>query len=127
AFYAIASGIYSYTVLYILARFVGNVFRHFNPEWSFLPELATGALIFRSRIRTFVNFMKFLYLDKRDRVRAWLKSRWRWAMVALLSVLVLPLWRESITGRCILEGAERAVIRAQVAGGGVGGLLPAVQ
>ena len=42
AVYAIHSGIYSYTVLYVIARFVGNVFRNLNPEWSFIPELGTG-------------------------------------------------------------------------------------
>ena len=117
AFYAIASGLYSYTVLYILARFVGNVFRHFNPEWSFVPELATGALIFRSRIRTLVNFMKFVYLDKKDRIRIWVRSRqWRWVLVGTAVVLALPLWRDSIAGRFILEAADRAVIRTQVSG-----------
>ena len=69
--YAILSGLYSYSVLYLVAGFVGNVFRNFNPEWSFIPELLTAGLIFRSRIRTLGNFMKFVYLDKKDRVRAW--------------------------------------------------------
>jgi putative peptide zinc metalloprotease protein len=117
AFYAIASGLYSYTVLYILARFVGNVFRNFNPEWSFVPELATGALIFRSRIRSLVNFMKFVYLDKKDRVLGWFGSRhMRWAMVGIAALIFLPLWRESIAGRFVLEAAEHAVIRTQVPG-----------
>jgi putative peptide zinc metalloprotease protein len=117
AFYAIASGLYSYAVLYILARFVGNVFRNFNPEWSFVPELATGALIFRSRIRSLVNFMKFLYLDKKDRVREWLRSRPTYWAIALVGVfLLLPVWRESISGRFVLEASKRAVIRAQVPG-----------
>ena len=57
------------------SRFVGNVFRNFNPEWSFIPELGTAGLIFRSRIRTLVNFMKFVYLDKKDRVFAWFTPR----------------------------------------------------
>jgi putative peptide zinc metalloprotease protein len=117
AFYAIASGLYSYTVLYILARFVGNIFRNFNPEWSFVPELATGALIFRSRIRSLVNFMKFVYLDKKDRLRAWFRSRQlRWSMAVVGVFLLLPLWRESIGGRFVLEAADRAVIRPQVPG-----------
>jgi len=118
AFYAIASGLYSYTVLYILARFVGNVFRNFNPEWSFVPELATGALIFRSRIRSLVNFMKFVYLDKKDRVRGWFQSRplLHCAMAAVGVFVLLPLWRESTSGRFVLEAADRAVIRAQVPG-----------
>jgi len=117
AFYAVASGLYSYTVLYILARFVGNIFRNFNPEWSFVPELATGALIFRSRIRSLVNFMKFVYLDKKDRVRAWFRFGKRsWALAAVGLLLLLPLWHESIAGRFILEAEERAVIRAEIPG-----------
>src|SRR5260370_37895763 len=73
--YALLSGAYSYTVLYVLARFVGNVFRNFNPEWSFIPELATAALLFKSRIRTLVNFVKFVYLDKKDPVHAWFQTQ----------------------------------------------------
>ncbi len=46
AVYAVASGLYSYTVLFILARFAGNVFRNFNPDWSFIPELARGSTDF---------------------------------------------------------------------------------
>ncbi len=117
AVYAITSGLYSYTILYIVARFVGNVFRNFNPDWSFIPELATGALIFRSRIRSSVNLMKFVYLDKKDRLRIWLTSNWRpWAVAGIIGFLFLPLWRQSISGRFILEASDRAVIRAQVAG-----------
>ena len=117
AVYGLLSGAYSYTILYILARFVGNVLRSFSPEWSFLPELATAGLIFRSRIRTMVNFMKFVYLDKKERVRAWLIS-WRGIAAAALAlgILLLPLWRESIDARFFLEPAETAVIRNIVPG-----------
>ena len=34
--YALLSGFYSYTVLYIVARFAGNVFRNFSPELSLI-------------------------------------------------------------------------------------------
>jgi putative peptide zinc metalloprotease protein len=115
--YALLSGIYSYTVLYILARFVGNVFRNFNPDWSFIPELATAGLIFRSRIRTLVNFMKFVYLDKKDRIRTWLASR-RGIAIALLTTafLLLPIWRESADARFVLEPAEKAMVRNVISG-----------
>ena len=117
AFYAIASGLYSYTVLYILARFVGNVFRSFSQEWSFIPEIATGVLIFRSRIRSLVNFMKFVYIDKKEKVRLWLHSQRRvWIVTTALVLLLLPLWRESIGGRFVLEAADRVVLRTQVPG-----------
>jgi putative peptide zinc metalloprotease protein len=117
AVYAIFSGLYSYTVLYVVARFVGNISRNFNPDWSFVPELATAGLIFRSRIRTLVNFMKFVYLDKKDRMRAWFSPR---RSVALGGIIVtfalLPLWHETGVGRCVLETQNRAVVRNLVPG-----------
>jgi putative peptide zinc metalloprotease protein len=117
AAYALLSGVYSYTVLYIIAAFVGNVFRNFDPDWAFVPELATAALIFRSRIRTLVNFMKFVYLDKKDRIWAWFRSRHPWAIgSAAALVLLLPLWHESVKGQFVFEPVQTAVIRNVVAG-----------
>jgi putative peptide zinc metalloprotease protein len=117
AVYALLSGAYSYTVLYILARFVGNVFRNFSPEWSFIPEIATAGLIFRSRIRALVNFMKFVYLDKKDRMQVWLGSRRGLAVAASVVVfLLVPLWRESADGRFVLEPAHTAIVRSLVPG-----------
>ena len=117
AVYAILSGIYSYTVLYVIARFVGNAFRNFSPEWSFIPELGTAGLIFRSRIRTLVNFMKFVYLDKKDRVRAWFTPRRSVALAGIAVVFaLLPLWHETGDGRFVLEAANRAVIHNLVPG-----------
>ena len=115
--YAFASGLYSYTVLFVLARLVGNVFRSFDPAWSFIPELATAAIIFRSRIRKLVNFMKFVYLDKKDRVIAWFASRRGWPIGATAALVVLlPLWHDSVQGRFVLEPAQTAVVRNFVAG-----------
>ena len=111
--YALLSGAYSYSVLYLVASFVGNVFRNFDPQWSFIPELGTAALIFRSRIRLLVNFMKFVYLDKKDRVHAWFTPSRTLAIASGLVVLVLlPLWRQSTSGRFTLEPAAHAVVRA---------------
>jgi len=117
AVYALLSGLYSYTVLYVLARFVGNVFRNFNPDWSFIPELGTAALIFRSRIRTLVNFVRFVYLDKKDRVRSWLHKRQAAVLAAIiLLLLILPLSHQAIEGSFVLEPAVLAEVRNPVAG-----------
>jgi putative peptide zinc metalloprotease protein len=117
AVYALLSGAYSYTVLYVVARFVGNVFRNFDPDWSFIPELATAAVVFRSRIRKLVAFMKFLYLDKKDRVRAWLGLRQAWFIGAVAAVaLLLPVWHDSVQGRFVLEPAQLAVVRNRLPG-----------
>jgi putative peptide zinc metalloprotease protein len=113
--YALLSGAYSYTVLYVVARFVGNIFRSFSAEWSFIPELATAGLIFRSRIRNLVSFMKFVYLDKKERVYSWIRTPTALSMGSvLLLFLCLPLWHESVAGQFILEPAQSVVVRSEV-------------
>lgn len=117
AVYALLSGTYSYMVLYIVARFAGNVVRNFSPEWGFIPEIGVALLIFRSRIRLLVNFMKFVYLDKKDRVLAWFtRGRLLALGAAMVVLLVLPLKKESVIGRFVLEPATRATVRAHVPG-----------
>src|ERR1700675_53808 len=115
--YALASGVYSYTVLYIVARFTGNFVRNFSPEWGFIPEIGVASIIFRSRIRLLVNFMKFLYLDKRDRILAWFTPKHTAMAAGILGlVLAIPVWKESVAGKFILEPVNQAVVRAHVPG-----------
>ena len=117
AAYALLSGAYSYTVLYVVARFAGNFVRNFSPEWGFIPEIGVAMLVFRSRIRLLVNFMKFVYLDKKDRIIAWFTPRHTaLAALAIAIFLALPLWRESVMGTFSLEPAREAVVRARVPG-----------
>jgi putative peptide zinc metalloprotease protein len=117
AIYALVSGAYSYMILYIMASFTGNIVRSFSPEWGFIPELGVAALIFRSRIRLLVNFMKFLYLDKKDRIRAWFTPQHTAIAAVILGlVLAIPVWKESVAGKFVLEPVDRAVVRAHVPG-----------
>jgi putative peptide zinc metalloprotease protein len=117
AIYGILSGLYSYSVLYLFASFIGNVFRNFSPEWSFIPEFATAILIFKGRIRTLANFMKFVYLDKKDRLQSWFNARRSFMLSATaIVVLLLPVFHESAQGRFVLEAKDRAVLRAIVPG-----------
>ena len=117
AVFAILSGAYSYSVLYVVARFAGNIVRNFSPEWGFIPEIAVALLIFRPRIRSLVNLMKFFYLDKKDRIVAWFTPRHSLAVAsALVIFFALPLWHESASGRFLLEPAHLAIVRARVPG-----------
>jgi putative peptide zinc metalloprotease protein len=117
AVYALLSGAYSYMILFIMARFTGNIVRNFSPEWGFIPEIGVAALIFRSRIRLLVNFMKFLYLDKKDRIVAWFTPRHTAMMLAGVALLLaIPVWKESVMGRFVLEPVHEAVVRAHVPG-----------
>jgi putative peptide zinc metalloprotease protein len=116
-FYAIASGIYSYTLLYIVVSFSYNVFRKYSPEWAFVPAGLLALLIFKSRIRALVRFMKTFYLDKKERARQWLVTP-RAAFVGALAALLLfaPVWPETRTGRFSLEPIRRAAVHTTVPG-----------
>ncbi|MGA9305692.1 MAG: HlyD family efflux transporter periplasmic adaptor subunit [Candidatus Sulfotelmatobacter sp.] len=117
AIYAILSGLYSYSILYIFASFIGNIARNFSADWGFLFEYGTAFLIFRGRLRTLWSFMKFVYLDKRDRIRAWFTPARKLAISAVALVFaLLPLWHESATGRFVLEPENLAMVRAIVPG-----------
>jgi putative peptide zinc metalloprotease protein len=117
AFYALLSGVYSYAVLYVVARFAGNIVRNFSPEWGFVPEIAVALLIFRSRIQSLGNFMKFVYLDKKDRIFARFRSRNSLVLaIAMAILLALPLRHESVSGRFLLEPSRMAEIHARVTG-----------
>lgn len=115
--YALISGAYSYMILYFVARFAGNLTRGISGEWAFVPATLAGLLIFRSRIKTLVAFMKTVYLDKKERVTAWFTPRRRMAAaVAGLILVFAPLWHDSVEGRFALEPSERSVLRAVVPG-----------
>ncbi len=115
--YALISGAYSYTVLYIMASFTGNIVRSFSPEWGFVPELGVAGLIFRSRIQLLVNFMKFLYLDKKDRIRAWFTPQHTAIALGVAGVfLAIPVWKASVEGKFVLEPVNETVVRARVPG-----------
>ncbi|MDP9267504.1 MAG: HlyD family efflux transporter periplasmic adaptor subunit [Acidobacteriota bacterium] len=115
--YALASGAYSYMILYIVARFAGNLTRGISGDWAFIPAIAIGLLIFRSRIKTLVSFMQTVYLDKKERLRVWFTPQRSLAVaVAGLVLIFAPLWQDSIEGRFILEPKDHAVLRAAVAG-----------
>lgn len=117
AIYALLSGLYSYTLLYVVVSFSYHVLRNYSPEWAFAPAGLLAWLIFRSRIRTLGRFMKTVYLDKKERLRSWL-LRPSGIVVFALAILLLfaPLWHETRAGRFSLEPVRRATLRAVVPG-----------
>jgi putative peptide zinc metalloprotease protein len=115
--YAVLSGLYSYSMLYLFASFIGNIARNFSTDWGFLFEYGTAFMIFRGRLRTLWSFMKFVYLDKRDRIRAWFTPARKLAISAAAVVFaLLPLWHDSSIGRFVLEPENSAIVRAFVPG-----------
>jgi multidrug resistance efflux pump len=61
--------------------------------------------------------MKDLYLDKEQRLRGWWTTPRKATLGALAAIVIcLPVWRQTVSGRFILEPGHRAVIRAAVPG-----------
>jgi putative peptide zinc metalloprotease protein len=115
--YAILSGIYSYLLLYAVARFVGNVFRHYSPEWAFLPTILVALLIFKSRLLKLGKFMRTVYTAKRDPlVRSMTPARIAILTIVLVALLGIPYLWDTVHARFILEPVKRAVVRAEVPG-----------
>ncbi len=116
--YAVLSGIYSYLLLIFFAELGYNISRHFWPEWSLLPAAAIAFVLFKSRLKRFVEFMKTVYLDKKERWRAWLRQPAHGLPVgvAVLALVFAPVWRETVDGTFVLESPARAVVRAEVPG-----------
>lgn len=117
AVYAVLSGMYSYVLLSFLMVITYHILQAWSPEWAFLPAGLIGAWVFRSRITLLGNFMKMLYLDKKERVRAWLTPAHVVTVLgAAALLLLLPLWPDSIEGPFLLSPAHTAVLRATVPG-----------
>lgn len=120
--YAILSGIYSYLLLYAVARFVGNIFRHYSPEWAFIPTILVAFLIFKSRLLKFGKFMQTVYTAKRDTLlrsslmHSMTPARLAILIVVLAGALGIPFLRDTVHARFILEPVQRAVVRAEVPG-----------
>ena len=115
--YAILSGLYSYLLLYAVARLAGNIFRHYSPEWAFLPTILVALLIFKSRLLKLGKFMRTVYTTKLDPVvRAMTPVRIVSLAIVLIALLGIPYLRETVHARFILEPVQRAVARAEVPG-----------
>jgi putative peptide zinc metalloprotease protein len=116
AVYGVTSGLYSYLVLFVVVHLTYNIFFRFSPTWAFLPALIVALLILRSRLRSSVRFMKDFYLDKRQSLRAWWNVPRKAVLAGLIVFALIPMWRETVMSRFVLEPVQRAVIRAAVPG-----------
>jgi putative peptide zinc metalloprotease protein len=113
--YAILSGVYCYSLMLFFVKILYKIAFHFSPQWAFVPAFALAFAIFRSRITKLEQFMKELYLDKKE----WLhrnRTPISAAAIVALVLLVVPIRREYVEEPFVLEPVNRAVIRAEVPG-----------
>jgi len=115
AAYAAMAGMYSYMLLLFFVRLSYRAAYNYQPEWAFIPSTLFAVMIFKSRIKKLMAFIKALYFDKREMLRA----QWKplgFAAALLLILGSIPVWRDSIEERFVLEPKSRATVRASVPG-----------
>jgi putative peptide zinc metalloprotease protein len=117
AIYGVLSGLYSYLLLSFLMVVTYHILRSFTPEWAFIPSAAMGLWVFRSRVKKLVSFMKMLYADKKERVRAWFTpTRGVVVSAAVLVIAFVPVWPDFVQGPFLLVASKTAVLHATVSG-----------
>src|SRR5258708_28602971 len=115
--YAVLSAIYGYLLLTFLMVFTFNILRSYSPAWAFAPAGLMGYWVFRERIHSLGRFTGLLYLDKKERIRSWLKPlRFATLGVAALLLLLLPVCPDLQDGFFVLEPARQAIVHASVPG-----------
>src|SRR6185312_3747419 len=113
--YGFWAGMYSYMLLLFFVRISYRIFYNYSPEWAFVPSGLLAAMIFKSRLKKLMAFLKALYLDKRELVKLhWKQVAFGGAVAGIL--MSVPVWRVSVDERFVLEPAQRAVLRSPVAG-----------
>ncbi|HEX6502863.1 MAG TPA: HlyD family efflux transporter periplasmic adaptor subunit [Terriglobales bacterium] len=115
--YGILSGAYSYVLLSFLMLITYHILLAYSPEWAFLPAVTIGCWVFRSRIRLVGKFMKLVYLDKKERARAWLTpGRIAVLCVTVLILLFAPVWPDFVQAPFLVQAAHRYPVRTTVPG-----------
>ncbi|HUX45277.1 MAG TPA: hypothetical protein VMV57_11045 [Terracidiphilus sp.] len=109
--YAILSGIYSYTLLFLVVRFTYNVAAHWLAEFALIPAGALAFAIFRSRLRTL----------RKSVVEFWQQGfgasiQWRFSHTVLTAILAalffLPIWRDQVGAYYVIEPTQSRVLHA---------------
>ncbi len=113
--YAIASGAYSYLLLFIVVRFSYRLGSKWFAEFALIPSAALTFVLFRSRIRS----LRRVISEGWERT---IGSGFRFrtphllAALGLIALLFVPLWRDREDAFFVIEPAESHAICAAVPG-----------
>ena len=114
-FYAIASGAYSYMLLFFVIRFSYNVLSHWFAEFALIPAGALAFYLFRSRLRALRDVAKRFW-EHHFASGAFWHPRYLVVAVLLAALLFLPLWRDREDAWYVIESARANTVHAAVPG-----------
>ena len=110
--YAIASGVYSYALLFFIVRLSYNVTSQWLGEFALIPAGVLAFVMFRSRLRALRNVTVQFWEQK---IRGWNWSPIRIGVAVLLAaIFFLPLWRDRVNAYYVIEPSRVHTLRAAV-------------
>lgn len=113
--YAFVSGIYSYTILFLMIRFAYNVTSKFMAELAVIPAAALAFVVFRSRLRSLRGVLRRLWVEKLGSGRA-LRPKMIAATAALAVVLFVPLLRDREDAYYVIEPINTRTLHSTAQG-----------
>jgi len=113
--YAIASGAYSYLLLFVAVRFSYNIASHWLAEFALIPAGALAFFIFRSRLRSLRGVAGQFWERGLGSDLGW--SLTHTLVVAMLAaILFLPIWRDRVDAFYVIEPIRSHTLHAAVLG-----------
>ncbi len=111
--YGIASGIYSYTLLFFVIRLSFNIGHRWLAEFALVPSGVLFFLMFKSRLRSLRNVSLLFYEQKFGGGRL-LRPVPLIIAGCLVALLVLPLWRDREDAYFVVEPIQSETLHAAV-------------
>ena len=113
--YAIASGIYSYTLLFFVIRLSFNIGYHWLAEWALIPSGVLFFLMFKSRLRS-LRTAALLFWEQKIRAMRLLRPVPLAVASCLVVLLFFPLLRDRENAYFVIEPMQTETLHAAVPG-----------
>lgn len=104
--YAIASGTYSYLLLFTVIRFTYNIGYNWFAEFAVIPAGALAYAVFRSRLVSLTGVIRRL----RERITLSGTRRYGWVVILLLVLFFVPLTRDHENALYLVEPEHSATV-----------------
>jgi putative peptide zinc metalloprotease protein len=114
-FYALASGIYSYLLLYFVIRFAYNLSFKLISEFAVIPAVWLAFVMFRSRLRSLRGVLDRIWQEHFDSGHGFRPIHVMVALV-LAALFFLPIWRDRENAWFVIEPLHSDTLHAAVQG-----------
>ena len=114
-FYAVASGVYSYLLLFVVVRLTFNITSKWMGDFAVIPAGALAFVIFRSRLRSLVKVLKQLWERNFGPGRDGRTLRVLMA-VSVVAILFVPLLRDRENAFYTIEPMHLETVHTAVPG-----------